>query len=36
VQDLVTIAEENHASLVRLKLAQQPPSPVVEMAEAGS
>jgi hypothetical protein len=36
VQDLVTIAGDNHGSLVRLKLAQQPPSPVAEMAEAGS
>jgi hypothetical protein len=36
VQDLVTIAGDNHEALVRLKLARQPLSPVIEMAEAGS
>jgi hypothetical protein len=36
VQDLVTIAGDNHGALVRLKLARQPLSPVIEMAEAGS
>jgi hypothetical protein len=36
VQDLVTIAGDNHGALVRLKLARQPLSAVIEMAEAGS
>jgi len=36
VQDLVTIAGDNHGALVRLMLARQPFSPVIEMAEAGS
>jgi hypothetical protein len=36
VQDLVTIAGDNHGALVRLKLAQLPLNTVIEMAEAGS
>ena len=36
VQDLVTIAGDNHRALVRLKLTRQPLSPVIEMAESGS
>jgi hypothetical protein len=36
VQDLVTIAGNNHGALVRLKLAQLPLNTVIEMAEAGS
>jgi hypothetical protein len=36
VQDLVTIAGDNHGALARLKLAQLPLNTVIEMAEAGS
>ena len=36
VQDLVTIAGDDHGALMRLKLARQTHSPVIEMAEAGS
>jgi hypothetical protein len=36
VQDLVTIAGNNHGTLVRLKLAQQLLNTVIEMAKAGS
>ena len=36
VQDLVTIAGDNHGALVRLKLAKLPLNTVIEMAEAGS